>query len=354
MRSLGKVLLVAVLSIPLIVGALTVVNLSNRVKLPYRNELKLMFLSSLPSSEYYWREKEVFERRGKVLSALIIVIPPFKFSDKEISYILSYTYSLRSEGLPVVTLWTLNDRIPGIVTYSNVLAARLGRTASRVYFSLSSPNVELIRPFLRRGIEIWVNQEGGSGWVKLNSSNGGDLKQALEKSLLGKCTKGYGSGCWRCDELYHGIIKLQDDIWWFYRRKSDGISGCVRYAPVETAACDIHLIRKAYFLGMGTGRILITLPGYDPASNCGGSCGVINTLWKGKCKYSMREGPSYIFASYLMTDTKADPCPYYSYCGCLGMCRTPQLFVSNVINTFPNTGTEGEYVGIGELISNEK
>jgi len=51
-------------------------------------------------------------------------------------------------------------------------------------------------------------------------------------------------------------------------------------------------------------------------------------------------GPSYIFASYLMTDTKADPCPYYSYCGCLGTCKTPQLFISDVINNLPNVRVE--------------
>ncbi len=271
---------------------------------PRGSPVKEMFLKSLPDVDYYAREKEVFERYGRKLGSLVLVVPPLRFNRLEIRKLLDYAERV-NRTLPFTIIWSLNGSHD--VHYVEMLASELAsrRVPSRVFADLPPT----LLSSLSGVAELWVRE--GRGWRRLNGPS-----------------EGYGEGMWRCDEIYHGLLYPEGDVWWFYYEQGRA-SGCTRGEPPRTA-CDIHMIFRARFLGMGEGVALITLPGSEPAANCGGSCGSANTLINGTCGLEMRHLGELMFASYMMTHTKKDPCPYYSYCGCLGSCDTPQIFISDV------------------------
>ena len=267
-------------------------------------DIKELFLNSLPAGEYYEREREAFERYGRRLGSLVLVVPPLRFSEDEIHRIVNYAAEI-GRALPFTGMWTLNSsHYPHyIVALASALASSGVR--SRVYADLPAEAVRI----LTSHAEVWVR--GVDRWVRLD-----DPSHSLTGSV------------WRCDEIYHGLIRLNGDTWWFYY-EGGRPSGCTRAAPPPTA-CDVHMIASADFPGIGEGIVLLTLPGAEPASNCGGSCGSANTLLNGTCWLGIRRLRGLIFASYMMTHTSEDPCPYHSYCGCFGYCDEPQLFVSDV------------------------
>ncbi len=271
---------------------------------PRGNPVKEIFLKSLPNVEYYAKEKEVFERYGRKLGSLILVVPPLKFDRLEVRKLLDYAERI-NRTLPFVIIWSLNGSHD--IHYIEMLASELASRSvpSRVFADLPST---LLDP-LRGVADLWVREE--RGWRR-----------------IGGPSEGYGDGMWRCNEIYHGLVHPEGDVWWFYYERGRA-SGCTRQEPPHTA-CDVHMIFRARFLGMGEGVALITLPGREPAANCGGSCGSANTLVNGTCGLELRDLRGIMFASYMMTHTKRDPCPYHSYCGCLGSCNTPQIFISDV------------------------
>ncbi len=268
------------------------------------DRVKSLFIGSLPDADYYAREKEVFERYGRRLGSLVLVVPPLNFSRSEIRKILEYADRM-NETLPFTVLWSLNGSHDS--DYVKTLARELAshKVPSRVYADLPPSQLSP----LRKVAEVWVR--AGNGWMRLDGP-----------------PRGYGEGVWRCDEIYHGLVRLDGDAWWFFYENGRP-SGCSREPP-PPSACDVHMIVRANFVGMGEGVALITFPGSQPASNCGGSCGSANTLVNGTCGLRPSDVGGLMFASYMMTHTRSDPCPYYSYCGCLGACDTPQLFISDV------------------------
>lgn len=267
-----------------------------------RNSLKSFFLESLPGIDYYISEKATFEKQGRELHSLVLVVPPLRFSESELRRIAAYGERMNA-SLPFVILWSLNGSLdPGYVTkLASVL--RHYHVRSRVYSTLTLAGS--LAPL--NGVEVWVRRDGK--WVPLRGEG-----------------YGYGDGAWRCDEIYHGLVEVGDDAWWFYYEEGRA-SGCTRLKPLG-GACDVHMIFEARFIGMGVGRALITFPGSEPALNCGGTCGSTNTLLRGSC--NLTSVGHLLFASYLMTHTRKDPCPYYSYCGCLGSCNVPQIFISDI------------------------
>lgn len=263
-----------------------------------KSGLKEVFLRSLPDENYYLEEKSNFERFGRKLNSIVLVVP-FRLEPAELEFIGEYAERM-SKVVPFTVLWYVDD-----VQYlkSVVSVTRRHRFRSRIYLNCSARVPE--------GVEVWLWRD--RRWIRVDGPS-----------------NGYGEGMWRCDEIYHGLMRVDGDVWWFYR-VGPFVSGCVRHRPQEWVACDVHMIFKARFLGMGEGRALITFPGSQPAVNCGGDCGYANTKLEGKCKLTYGDLGDVMFVSYMMTHTKADPCPYYSYCGCLGKCDHPQLFISDVI-----------------------
>ena len=273
---------------------------------PRREGAKDLFLRSLPDATYYAHEKEVFERYGRRLRSLVLVVPPLRFTRWEVRELLSYAKRM-NDSLPFSLIWTLNGSHDE--RYVAMLASELSSSGVRVRVYADVP-VDRLRPLV--GVaDVWARD--GSGWRRLGG---------------GGSDGGFGSGMWRCDEIYHGLMRIRGDVRWFYY---DGgrPSGCTRSPPPATA-CDVHMIFDADFIGMGRGAALITFPGGEPAANCGGSCGSANTLVNGTCGLRPSQIGDLMFVSYMMTHTRSDPCPYYSYCGCLGACDTPQLFISDV------------------------
>ena len=283
----------------LLLGSL-IPNLSIR-----RNPVKEMFFKSLPDTSYYAREKEVFERYGRKLSSLVLVVPPLKFSRSEVRNLLIYAERV-NKTLPFALIWSLNRSHDP--QYIEMLASELisHEIPSRVFANISP---ELLDP-LRGVAEVWIREE--NGWKR-----------------IGGPPESHGDGMWRCDEIYHGLVNPEGDVWWFYY--DDGrASGCTKGDP-PLSACDVHAIFRANFLGMGEGAALITFPGSEPAVNCGESCGSANTLVNGTCSLGIWRPNELMFASYMMTHTRKDPCPYYSYCGCFGSCNSPQkIFISDI------------------------
>ncbi|GEM_PF-2482827 len=330
---------------------------------PFPSELKEVFLALLPKEEEIKTEIRRFkETRGYEPEAIVIGIPPAIYTKDEIKELMTNVERLWEKGYQMEVVWNiLSDVCPCYVT---MLAEEIERYSvpSKIFCIVDKGDeakaLELIGVFESRNISVWIKpSEGRAKFVKappsldeeqliflLNSS-----KAIFEgKDVSGVVTEGYGEGNWVRDRIYHGWICVFNHRfnykWWFWRACSTGIlSGCRDRGPSELAACDIHYMREMYFYGeMGKTNGLINFPGCEPAKNpekCKGGCGVINTLWMGNCNLSFSKLPLndeiyFIYASYIPTHTKKDPFPYFSYCGCLGRCPDPQVFIIDIRYVF--------------------
>ena len=329
----------------------------------FPSELKEIFPALIPSEEEIEVEIRRFkEARGYEPEAIVIGVPFAIYSRDKIQDIIAKVEKLWREGYPMQISWTLIGNVCSC--YAVMLAEEIGTSSvpSKVLYMISGEErtkaLEIIEAFKSRNLSVWIkSSEGRAKFVEAPPSLDEEILDFLlnasqtiyeGKNVPGIITEGSGEGNWARDKIYHGWICVFNygfnHKWWFWRECSTSkLSGCREEGPSELEACDIHYMREMYFYGeMGRTNGLINFPGCEPAKNpekCNGSCGVINTLWMGECDLSFSKLPLdreiyLIYASYIPTHTKKDPFPYLSYCGCLGSCPDPQLFIIEIKYVF--------------------
>ena len=325
--------------------------------LPIPSELKEALIDCLPTkTEVEVEIKRFKEARGYEPEGIVIGVPPSNYSKEEVRELLNRVEQLWEEGYQVEISWSIYGNM--CLCYISMLAEELGKCPFpvRVHYAIRREDevraLDVIRILKRENISVWVRPfEKKAKLVevpsKLDLEGLRSLLNASGSVFEGKnvsvITKGHGEGNWERDKIYHGWICVLnygfDHEWWYWLDcKTKRPSGCRAKGPSELSACDIHYMREMYFYGeLGSTNGLIDFPGCEPAKNleCMGNCGVINTLWMGRCeldfsKLPLEEEFYYMYASYIPTHTKRSPFPYFDYCGCLGNCPDPQIFIIDI------------------------
>lgn len=113
-----------------------------------------------------------------------------------------------------------------------------------------------------------------------------------------------------------GLIYIYTDFpfipwyWWIDWETREPLYGCRPWRPDENKACDIHYEPWVYIPELkGWYGGLINFGGCEPAKNCGGNCGLVNSKRNGKCLRKYDEAPEvfktgWIYCLYVNTGIK--------------------------------------------------
>ena len=150
------------------------------------------------------------------------------------------------------------------------------------------------------------------------------------------------SASFECGVVYNGLVAINNDVeikWHAYICGTNLNTGCVDWRPSENYYCDIHYEAWAMFQkpNWQQSRVLIDFPGCNPATNCGGTCGKVNTKIYGSCglRYyhlPLSEPGMIIEAEYTLSKYPNKTC---DHCDCItkdkGLCQEyPQVLIKNI------------------------